>query len=351
MQYWIIENGQKAGPFEIDQLREKKISAETYVWTEGMPDWAPAWQVGDLKSIITEKPDQGATPPPYIPPIPDHIAQQNNGQQNMNPGMNQNAGMNNGMNQQGMYQGAGMNNGMNNGMGQQAGYNGMGQNPYGQQQPTAEPEKKKTWMYAGIVAFLLLFIMGCSNPSEEDHEKEINSVLTEAMSKVSDNEESGNDIFIQGFAMIGKMFANHILGSAIDNLFEYHNYLLFSTGSITLNDDSHTVSYGFLGHVYTVNSDDVVKALSNGAFSFGNNKKKKNDDDDSEEQKVISSDGNNEDDNEESTSLEDKANQAADKIVDRVSDKVSEKVNKKIDQMTDSSTVDRVIDKVIGMFN
>ena len=32
MNYFIIENGQQAGPFTIDQLRSKGVTGETNMW-------------------------------------------------------------------------------------------------------------------------------------------------------------------------------------------------------------------------------------------------------------------------------------------------------------------------------
>jgi len=40
--YYIVENNQQAGPFTVDQLAERGISADTSVWTDGMTSWVPA---------------------------------------------------------------------------------------------------------------------------------------------------------------------------------------------------------------------------------------------------------------------------------------------------------------------
>ncbi len=65
MEYFMIENGQQTGPFTIDQLAQKHITSETLVWAEGMSNWTPAWQVEQLKYILTGSPQP--TPPPYSP--------------------------------------------------------------------------------------------------------------------------------------------------------------------------------------------------------------------------------------------------------------------------------------------
>lgn len=59
MNYFIIENGQQAGPFSIDQLRFRNITGETMVWYEGMAQWGKAKDVPSLASLL-----QLGTPPP-----------------------------------------------------------------------------------------------------------------------------------------------------------------------------------------------------------------------------------------------------------------------------------------------
>lgn len=54
--YFIVENNQAAGPFEepvLRQLAEQgRITRKTYVWREGMQDWAFAENVDDFASIL-----------------------------------------------------------------------------------------------------------------------------------------------------------------------------------------------------------------------------------------------------------------------------------------------------------
>ncbi|MBF1074230.1 MAG: DUF4339 domain-containing protein, partial [Prevotellaceae bacterium] len=67
MKYFIIVNNQQQGPFTIDELKQQGITAETSVWCEGMPQWAPASQVDELKDVLQESAngDTTPTPPPF----------------------------------------------------------------------------------------------------------------------------------------------------------------------------------------------------------------------------------------------------------------------------------------------
>lgn len=63
-QYYLVINGEKSGPFTIDQLATQQLTPETPVWTEGMSDWVPAQQVAELSSLFAS---QAPTPEAYQP--------------------------------------------------------------------------------------------------------------------------------------------------------------------------------------------------------------------------------------------------------------------------------------------
>jgi len=57
-QFYIVTNGQQAGPFTIDDLKAKNIQRDTLVWTEGIDNWTKAEHIPLLKEVLR------ATPPP-----------------------------------------------------------------------------------------------------------------------------------------------------------------------------------------------------------------------------------------------------------------------------------------------
>ncbi len=73
-QYYVGINGQQMGPFDMNTLRQYaqsgQMNAQTKVWTQGMPQWAPAGTVPELASLFTQQPMgtpppmDGGTPPP-----------------------------------------------------------------------------------------------------------------------------------------------------------------------------------------------------------------------------------------------------------------------------------------------
>ena len=299
MKFFVILNNQQQGPYTIAQLAEMGISAETLVWKEGMKDWQPAWTVSELRYILNENTkteeyqknsSNSIKQETTIPPMPPST-------------------------------------------------------------PHREEKKQQNHyllkIFGGLV-LLLLIIMALTNPNRESHENAIRTEVSKAVEKATTS--NSNDIFSQGFGMMARMLAGNFINSALDNLFEYHNYLIFSKGTVTIQDKEHTVSYGIFGKVITMNSDDMVKALE------GNNPENTSSDEynssesttDEKDMGESTTDERNLGENIQKK-LEDRANQAMDKAADKVSKKIEEKINQKLDEATDSTTIDKIIDKILEL--
>lgn len=57
--YYFNDGTSQQGPFTMEELKEKNITAETPVWYDGLPDWTTAGQLEELKGILAH------TPPPF----------------------------------------------------------------------------------------------------------------------------------------------------------------------------------------------------------------------------------------------------------------------------------------------
>lgn len=287
MEFFIIDrNGQQAGPFSFDQLVQKGISPETLVWKQGMADWTPAWKVEDLKAVLE--------------------AIRANQQQDYQKAQQE-------AYQQGFQQGAAMHSNF-------------------QQQP--KKNKKKSHFAMKMVIGLIIFILAIfavTNPSADAHKEKVRTEASKAVEKAVGSTD--NNFFSQALRSVAKMMAGSMMDEAMNQLFEYHNYIVCSTGSVEFNGKPHTVSFGILGNVYTMNADDMVKAL---------------------EEANVNEDQADNDEGSFSTrmqkKLEEKANQAFDKAADKVSKKVEEKINQKLEETTDSSSIEKIIDKILELF-
>lgn len=328
MEFFIIDrNGQQAGPFSFDQLVQKAITPETLVWKQGMADWTPAWKVEELKAVL-------------------EAVEANQSNQNAQ----KQEGVQQGFQQQGASQQQAQQEAYQQGFQQ-----GAAMNSNFQQQP------KKTSHFAmkmviGLIIFILA-IFAITNPSADAHKEKVRTEASKAVEKAVGSTD--NNFFSQALRSVAKMMAGSMMDEAMNQLFEYHNYIVCSTGSVEFNGKQHTVSFGILGNVYTMNADDMVKALESAdnlhiEESESNVSSDTPNMDDSDSEGNVNNDQADSDEGNFSTrmqkKLEEKANQAFDKAADKVSKKVEEKINQKLEETTDSSSIEKVIDKILELF-
>lgn len=340
MEFFIIDrNGQQAGPFSFDQLVQKGISPETLVWKQGMADWTPAWKVEELRAVLeAAEANQSNQNAQKQEGVQQDFQQQGANQQQAQQEAYQKA-------QQQDYQKA-----------QQEAYQqgfqqGAAMNSNFQQQP-----KKKTSHFAmklviGLIIFILA-IFAITNPGADAHKEKVRTEASKAVEKAVGSTD--NNFFSQALRSVAKMMAGSVMDEAMNQLFEYHNYIVCSTGSVEFNGKPHTVSFGILGNVYTMNADDMVKALES-ADNLHIEESESNVSSDTPN--MDSSDSEDQADSDEGSlstrmqkKLEEKANQAFDKAADKVSKKVEEKINQKLDETTDSSSIEKIIDKILELF-
>lgn len=330
MEFFIIDrNGQQAGPFSLDQLVQKGISPETLVWKQGMADWTPAWKVEELKAVLeairANQSNQNAQKQEGV----QQDFQQETYQQDYQKAQQE-------AYQQGFQQGAAMNSNF-------------------QQQP-----KKKSHFAMKMVIGLIIFILALfavTNPSADAHKEKVRTEASKAVEKAVGSTD--NNFFSQVLRSVAKMMAGSMMDEAMNQLFEYHNYIVCSTGSVDFNGKPHTVSFGILGNVYTMNADDMVKALESAdnlhiEESESNVSSDNPNMDGSDSEANVNEDQADSDEGSFSTKmqkkLEEKANQAFDKAADKVSKKVEEKINQKLEETTDSSSIEKIIDKILELF-
>lgn len=335
MEFFIIDhNGQQAGPFSFDQLVQKGISPETLVWKQGMADWTPAWKVEELRAVLealeANQSNQNAQKQEGVQQGFQQGANQQQAQQDYQK-VQQEAY------QQGFQQGAAMHSNF-------------------QQQPKKKTSHFAMKMVIGLIIFILA-IFAITNPSADAHKEKVRTEASKAVEKAVGSTD--NNFFSQALRSVAKMMAGSMMDEAMNQLFEYHNYIVCSTGSVEFNGKPHTVSFGILGNVYTMNADDMVKALES-ADNLHIEESESNVSSDTPNMDGSDSEANVNEDQAESDEgslstrmqkkLEEKANQAFDKAADKVSKKVEEKINQKLEETTDSSSIEKVIDKILELF-
>ena len=331
MEFFIIDhNGQQAGPFSFDQLVQKGISPETLVWKQGMADWTPAWKVEDLRAVLEAIEANQSNQNDQKQEGVQQDFQQETYQQDYQKAQQE-------AYQQGFQQGAAMHSNF-------------------QQQPKKKTSHFAMKMVIGLIIFILA-IFAVTNPSADAHKEKVRTEASKAVEKAVGSTD--NNFFSQALRSVAKMMAGSMMDEAMNQLFEYHNYIVCSTGSVEFNGKPHTVSFGILGNVYTMNADDMVKALESAdnlhiEESESNVSSDTPNMDGSDSEANVNEDQADSDEGSLSTrmqkKLEEKANQAFDKAADKVSKKVEEKINQKLDETTDSSSIEKIIDKILELF-
>lgn len=56
MNYFVLLNDERKGPFTLDELAKKYITADVLVWHEGMKSWTKAGEIDELQTIIKQMP-------------------------------------------------------------------------------------------------------------------------------------------------------------------------------------------------------------------------------------------------------------------------------------------------------
>ena len=280
MKYFILDsNSQQQGPFTIYELKDRGINEQTLVWAEGMENWQPAWQVEEIKRLLFDQP--AGTPPP--PPHSTDSFSQTTPRQPMSP----------------------------------------------------QPQQSHRALIAGIIiAVVVLVVLAITNPDRRQHTDAIARAFTEAF----DNEMEKSGISGSALGEIGNMIADRMTASMVDQLLDYHNYIIFSKSTITIVGKSYTVSWGLLGRVFTVSNDRLSQKLEKRLHLPTIDRES------TVVKETTAPDGTTSID---STTV---SRKGAEKIVDGVSDIVKDQVEQNTDSST-SSTINKLIDDVKSLLN
>lgn len=280
MKYFILDsNSQQQGPFTIYELKDRGINEQTLVWAEGMDNWQPAWQVEEIKRLLFDQP--AGTPPP-----PPHST------------------------------------------------DSFSQTPSGQPM-SPQPQQSHRALIAGIIiAVIVLVVLAITNPDRRQHTDAIARAFTEAF----DNEMDKSGISDSALGEIGNMIADRMTASMVDQLLDYHNYIIFSKSTITIVGKSYTVSWGLLGRVFTVSNDRLSQKLEKRLHLPTIDRES------TVVKETTAPDGTTSID---STTV---SRKGAEKIVDGVSDIVKDQVEQNTDSST-SSTINKLIDDVKSLLN
>ncbi len=72
--FFLFIDDEQQGPFNLEELKTKKITRTTKVWFEGLEDWKNADEIEELKSLFISIPPPIKTlptPPPIKKALPE----------------------------------------------------------------------------------------------------------------------------------------------------------------------------------------------------------------------------------------------------------------------------------------
>ena len=325
MNYFIIVNDQQQGPFTIDELKLRGIAPDTLVWAEGMPQWTPASQVDELKTIFQNEADGStATPPP--PPLD---AARPLPQQPQSAPDSQAETVRQVLEVQAE-----------------------------ERKREAEERKKRrrrNCRIAAAAAVVLLFILALTNPGKGEHRQAILNRIDTTTEQIDDIDNPTLRSIAKAMTNIGGRAVNEALKTMIDDHLEYHNYLFFSTTTLhsALLDKDMRCSTGWLGHVSASDISDIITQIVLEEITKSNGGALKTD------PSSLSDSDNAKASEEQITNLITKAvkqsgvsvDSLTKKVSDHIADEVSQQVKKEVTENTDSSTasgVSKVINQIIS---
>ena len=325
MNYFIIVNDQQQGPFTIDELKLRGIAPDTLVWAEGMPQWTPASQVDELKTIFqNEAGGSTATPPP--PPLD---AARPLPQQPQSAPDSQAETVRQVLEVQAE-----------------------------ERKREAEERKKRrhrNCRIATAAAVVLLFILALTNPGEAEHRQAILNRIDTTTEQIDDIDNPTLRSIAKAMTNIGGGAVNEALKTMIDDHLEYHNYLFFSTTTLhsALLDKDMRCSTGWLGHVSASDISDITTQIVLEEITKSNGGGLKTD------PSSLSDSDNAKASEEQITNLITKAvkqsgvsvDSLTKKVSDHIADEVSQQVKKEVTENADSSTasgVSKVINQIIS---
>lgn len=322
MNYYIIVNSEQQGPYTIEELAQRHIDSSTLVWTEGMANWTPAWEVAELRPLFAGADTPTGGTQSTVPPIPNATTVQGN------------------TTTQSLQQSTGA-------------------------QPTEEPEdadkhrdRSKTALTAVLIAFAILVVLALTAPNKAKHEEAIIDELSEvAVNHINSDSNTTDDIFGTLLRQFSSAITTQLITATVNSMLHVHNYIICSCGSMEWQGKQYTVSFGMLGHVWTFHADDVEKALEQSDQINRLEQQNINQDTDAAADqaaddaskavdKVMQGVG---------TSIDHQVQQVTKQVSEDVKQQVKDEINKQVQQNTDSTNqgaVTRIIndiEKLLGL--
>ena len=222
MEYYININNEKRGPYTIDELHQRNISAETLIMAEGTNQWQAAWQVEELRDLLR------------VSPREEEIIEGRPFSEERLQGVEP--------------------------LQEEEAYTTKTQSLHQKQ------HKGHGKTLGCLFALLFVAIIGATMfftcPQHDDHKEKLSHLVVNAVNQVIERQlGSDNMLLAKGMQMISNSLLGDIVDTAIDSMLTVDNYGVCSIGKINYDGKDNIVSIGLFGHVFTVNQDKVTDVV------------------------------------------------------------------------------------------
>lgn len=318
MDYFILVNDIQQGPYAPEELGRRGIGQDTLVWCEGMDQWAPAWQVEELRRLFFSDGDRAAVPPAAVSAAwQESPTDRHDGRADVPPRA---------------------------ASPRQACDDGGD----GSHRDRSRSSHKGLWTFLAAVA-VALFVLALTNPGVAEHRKAIYG----SVDRIADRVDEIGDPTVRGIVEAVTGFSGGMVRDLahrlLDDGLEYHDYVFFSTTTIRTDRSGRETrtSVGLLGHVKAMSLTGVVPALMkrqvDGAWGVGGF------DNGTMEQTVttVDADGNATTETTRTTRRNGMTVDSLSKrVTNRIADEVARRVKSEVRQQADSATASGVDDIV-----
>ena len=123
---------------------------------------------------------------------------------------------------------------------------------------------KKIITISLFVIAIVLLVVSC--PDKQDHINALKEVVTsvindEASSLINKDDEGNSNAWANMSSIVGSLLGSTVVTAVLENNVNVANYFVCSVGKMTYDGDVKTVSFGILGHVFTIDKKDVVNFI------------------------------------------------------------------------------------------
>lgn len=115
-------------------------------------------------------------------------------------------------------------------------------------------KRKTIRIVAFFTIFLLILAMAVTCPDKKRHSETVSDLAAVILNDAASSDETG-------FASLGAMIGNKLMGAYIENNLYVDNYILFNIGKLEFKGESKVVSVGAFNHVFTMSRNQLRKKV------------------------------------------------------------------------------------------